>query len=63
MTLNEYLVRYNMRPYHFADRFRFSKCAVYMWIKGARPNISNAHKIVKKTKGEITLKELGWHGY
>lgn len=61
MKLKEYLDKSKLGVYDFASVLKVTPNAVYNWIKGEiRPHRSIAKKIVKKTKQEVTMEDLGW---
>ena len=50
-----------MTNYDFALMLKVSHSIVSGWIKELhRPTFKNAQKIFKKTKGQVTLEDLGW---
>ncbi len=60
MTLKEYKEKYNLKSVQLARMFKASQSCIHHWINGyAKPNLHHAAMIYKKTKGEVTLEDLG----
>lgn len=58
MKLIDYIIKNDFSVVKFAKMNKLSYCAIYKYIKGHRPTIRNAHKIVKITNNEVTLEDL-----
>ncbi len=58
MKIIDYLLKYNLSVQGFAGIGSISYGAVYQYIKGHKPTLRNAMKIVKISNGEITLADL-----
>lgn len=43
----------------FSRMVRVSRSTVYNWIRGMRSHPRNAKLLERKTKGEVTLKDMG----
>jgi transcriptional regulator with XRE-family HTH domain len=59
MTLEEYLKKYRRTQAAFAEESGISRASIIKYLKGEPPKLFYAMKIVKATKGEVSLKELG----
>lgn len=60
MNLKEYRDKYNLKNAELARLFKVSEACVHHWInKYAKPGYKNAAIICKRTKGEVTLEDLG----
>jgi DNA-binding transcriptional regulator YiaG len=60
MTLKEYRDKYKLKNAQLARLFKVSEACVHHWINGySQPGYKNAAIICQKTKGEVTLQDLG----
>ena len=61
MKLNDYLQKHNISGPDFGKIIKVSGETVRRWVKlGHRPTARIAKRIQTKTKGEITMEDLGW---
>lgn len=61
MKLAEYIQKYKLSYTEFAKRYRLHDETVRNWIHGKhKPRLKIAKNIERRTKGEITLEDLGW---
>lgn len=58
MTLSDYLKKNNITQEDFATRMDVEQQTVSDWCAGSPPKRLNAFKIVKITKGAVTLQDL-----
>ena len=61
MTLREYITNRHVNISRFARALHISTHSIYNYLKGTKPEVEIALRIVKETKGEVTLKDLGIH--
>lgn len=60
MTLREFRDKNKLRNADLAKLFKTTNSCIHHWISGyAKPNDKNATIIYRKTKGEVTLEDLG----
>lgn len=60
MRFEEYLIKHRLGVVEFSRLMKVTHQAVSNWKKGRRPDRLYANKIVKRTKGEVSLEDLGW---
>lgn len=60
MKIKAFLRKSGLTLEEFAIIIGASVGSVFRWKHGYRPNLRTAKKIVRKTKGEVSLKDLGW---
>ena len=60
MKIDKYLEKHHLTQIEFAFRLRVTVLTIRKWMKGIKPRKKMAMRIVRATKGEITLEDLGW---
>ena len=60
MTLKEYLDSLNESPHHFSKRVFLSFNTIFKLYNGGKVRIDTAKKIVRVTKRNVTLKDMGY---
>ena len=58
--LNEWYDSLNTNYANLAKKLGTTPISIANWLAGIGPNKKNAIKFVKKTKGEISMEDLGW---
>jgi DNA-binding transcriptional regulator YdaS (Cro superfamily) len=59
MTLNKWLTRKKIRPYHLSKVLKVSSASIWYHLKEGRPLTARLALIIEKhTKGEVTLREM-----
>lgn len=60
MTLKEYKKKLKVNNLVLSTLFGVTPSTITHWISGhSKPTLRNANRIVKRTHGEVTLKDLG----
>lgn len=59
MKLKDWLTANYLTVNRFAKKHKFYKDSIYSYLKGGVPRSNVAVKIVKATKGHVTLEDLG----
>ena len=61
MKIKEYREKYHLTYQVLAAMFRVDITTIRNWVVvGMRPRLEKAHKIVRKTQGEISYEDLGY---
>ncbi|MDE1970993.1 MAG: hypothetical protein KGI50_05460 [Patescibacteria group bacterium] len=61
MNIKDYKLKYSLKSKDLAKRWKVSAPTICHWISGySKPTKKNAVQIFISTKGEISLKELGY---
>ena len=58
MNLKEYIERNYIPPAKFALELGVNITAIYRYMRGGKPPLLRAHKIVDMTNGAVTLEDL-----
>jgi hypothetical protein len=59
MTLNKWLIRKKMRPYHLSKALKVSSASIWYHLNEGRPLTARVALIVEKfTKKRVTLREM-----
>ncbi len=59
LSFKEYLTSVNMIPSDFAIKSKLANATIYKLCRGGKVRIDTAKRIVRVTKGAITLEDLG----
>jgi predicted transcriptional regulator len=60
MKLKKYLKLNKMTPQEFAASIDICVSAVYKYLNGVRPQAKTVTKIILKTDGKVSYKDLGY---